>query len=174
MSKEGINMKSGTKDIKKIKIIDSVKKNSRKTMNDFKEFAIKGNVIDMAIGVIIGGAFGKIVTSFVNDIVMPLISLITGKIEFSNLFIALNGVKYATLEEAKAAGVATLNYGNFITMIFDFLIIAFSVFFVFKKLVFFKKKEEKPAPITTKECPYCKSTIHKDAVRCPNCTSELE
>jgi large conductance mechanosensitive channel len=173
MSKEGINMKSVTKDVKKTKIIDSVKKNSRKTMNDFKEFAIKGNIIDMAIGVIIGGAFGKIVTSFVNDIVMPLISLITGRIDFSNLFIALNGLKYATLEEAKAAGVATLNYGNFITMVLDFLIIAFSVFFVFKKLVLFKKKEEKPAPATTKECPYCKTTIHIEASKCPNCTSDL-
>jgi large conductance mechanosensitive channel len=159
---------------KKRKIIEGVKKTSKKTMSDFKDFALKGNIIDLAIGVIIGGAFGKIVTSFVNDIVMPLISLVTGRIDFSNLFIAFDGNTYTTLEEAKTAGVATLNYGNFITTIFDFLIIALSVFFVFKKLVFFKKKEEKPAPVTTKECPYCKSTIHKDAVRCPNCTSELE
>ena len=104
--------------------LGKVKEKSKGTLTEFKEFAIKGNVMDMAIGVIIGGAFGKIVTSFVNDIVMPAISLLTGKIDFTNLFIALDGNTYATLEAAQEAGVSTLNYGTFITTIIDFLLIA--------------------------------------------------
>jgi large conductance mechanosensitive channel len=170
--KSEVKDKDSTKKIKK-EIVERVKKDSVKTMKDFKEFAIKGNVVDLAIAVIIGGAFGKIVTSFVNDIVMPLISIVTGKIDFSNLFIALDGGEYATLEAAKAAGVSTLNYGSFITTVLDFLIIAFSIFLVFKKLAFFRKNEEAPAS-PTKECPYCKTSIHKKATRCPNCTSQLE
>lgn len=153
--------------------LSKVKEKSKGTLTEFKEFAIKGNVMDMAIGVIIGGAFGKIVTSFVNDIVMPAISVLTGKIDFNNLFIALDGNTYATLEAAQEAGVATLNYGTFLTTIIDFLIIALSMFIVMKKLFRAKKKEEAPAPVTTKECPYCKSTIALEATRCPHCTSEL-
>ncbi len=154
--------------------LKKAKEQSKKTISEFKEFAIKGNIMDMAIGVIIGGAFGKIVTSFVNDIIMPAISLLTGKIDFNNLFIALDGNSYATLEAAKEAGAATLNYGTFLTTILDFLIIAISMFIVMKKIFKAKKVEEAPAPVTTKECPYCKSTIAKDATRCPHCTSQLE
>lgn len=153
--------------------LGTVKEKSKGTLTEFKEFAIKGNIMDMAIGVIIGGAFGKIVTSFVNDIVMPGISVLTGKIDFNNLFIALDGNTYATLEAAQEAGVATLNYGTFLTTIIDFLIIAISMFIVMKKLFKAKKKEEAPAAVTTKECPYCKSTIALEATRCPHCTSEL-
>lgn len=153
--------------------LSKAKEKSKGFLTDFKDFAVKGNVMDMAIGVIIGGAFGKIVTSFVNDIIMPAISLLTGKMDFNNLFVALDGNTYATLEAAQEAGVATLNYGTFLTTIIDFLIIALSVFIVMKKLFVAKKKEETPAPVTTKECPYCKSTIALAATRCPHCTSEL-
>ena len=144
-----------------------------KFLKDFKEFAFKGNIVDLAVGVMIGGAFGKITTSFVNDMVMPLISLFTGGTNFADLFVALDGNTYATLEAAQEAGVATLNYGSFLTTVIDFLLIALSIFIVMKKLLVAKKKEEAPAPVTTKECPYCKSTIALDATRCPHCTSEL-
>lgn len=160
--------------LKKDVDLSKVKEKSKGTLSEFKEFAIKGNIMDMAIGVIIGGAFGKIVTSFVNDIIMPAISLLTGKLDFNNLFIALDGGEYATLAAAQEAGAATLNYGTFITTIIDFLIIAFSMFIVMKKLFRAKKQEEAPAPATTKVCPYCKSEIAIDATRCPHCTSELE
>lgn len=154
--------------------MSKVTKKAGNTMKEFKEFATKGNLIDMAVGVVIGGAFGKIVTSLVNDIIMPLISLATKGIDFANLFVALDGNTYATLEEATAAGAATLSYGNFITSIIDFLIIAFSIFIVTKKLFASRKKEEEvPAAPTTKECPFCKTEIHLDATRCPHCTSEL-
>jgi large conductance mechanosensitive channel len=141
-------------------------------LKEFKEFAMKGNVVDLATGVIIGGAFGKIVTSLVNDIIMPLISLATGKLDFSNLFISLDGSHYATFEEAKNAGAATLNYGAFITNIIDFLIIAFSIFIIIKQLNRFKR-EPVPATPTTKSCPFCQSLIHIEAKRCPNCTSDI-
>ena len=145
--------------------------------DDFKKFALKGNVIDMAIGVIIGGAFGKIVASFVSDIVMPVLTIITGKIKFENLFIALDGNEYASIAEAQAAEASTLNYGVFITSIIDFMIIAISIFIAFSQINRIQKKlaekKEKPAP-TVKDCPFCKSSIHKDAVKCPNCTSQLE
>ena len=144
---------------------------------EFKKFALKGNIIDMAIGVIIGGAFGKIVTSLVNDLVMPLLSIVTGKIKFENLFIALDGNQYATIEAAQAAGASTLNYGRFITSIIDFLIIAVSIFIVISQFGKIQKKlegkKEEPAK-TVKDCPFCKTSIHIDATRCPNCTSILE
>jgi len=140
---------------------------------EFKEFAMKGNMIDLAVGVIIGGAFGKIVSSLVNDIIMPLLGLILGNTNFSNLFITLGKGTFKTIDEAKAAGVATLNYGVFINNIIDFLIIAFSIFIVIKQLNRFKKKSE-PAPVTTKKCKYCLSEIPKEATRCPHCTSVLE
>lgn len=154
--------------------LGKVKEKSKGTLTEFKEFAVKGNIMDMAIGVIIGGAFGKIVTSFVNDIIMPTISMLTGKIDFNNLFIALDGNTYKTLELAQEAGVPTINYGIFLTTIIDFLIIAISMFIVMKKIFKAKKKEEAPALVTTKECPYCKSSIAIAATRCPHCTSELE
>jgi large conductance mechanosensitive channel len=145
-----------------------------KLFKEFKEFAMKGNVIDLAVGVIIGGAFGKIVTSLVNDVIMPLLSFVTrsGALSFENLFIALDGNKYETLAAAQEAGASTFNYGLFLTNVLDFLIIAFVIFIFIKQINRFKKKPE-PAPVTTKECPYCRTAIHKDAVRCPNCTSEL-
>ena len=143
------------------------------TLKEFKEFAVKGNVGDMAVGVIIGGAFGKIVTSFVNDLIMPIIGKITGGTDYTQMFIALDGNTYATLEEAQAA-TATIAYGSFITQVLDFIIIAFVIFFALKALVKLKKPEvpveETP---TTKVCPYCKMEIPIEATRCGHCTSEL-
>ncbi|MBQ7085445.1 MAG: large conductance mechanosensitive channel protein MscL [Anaerotignum sp.] len=144
------------------------------TLKEFKEFAVKGNVVDMAVGVIIGGAFSKIVTSFVNDLVMPVIGKITGGKDFTQMFLPLDGNTYATLEEAQAA-TATIAYGTFITQVLDFLIVAIVIFFTLKALVKMKKPEA-PAPEaapTTKVCPYCKSEIPIDATRCGHCTSEL-
>ena len=140
---------------------------------EFKEFATKGNIIDLSIGVIIGGAFSKTVTSLVNDIIMPILSLLTGSIDFSNLFISLDGKKYKTLAEATDNGGATPYYNAFITVLIDFFIIAFSIFFVIKQINKFKPK---PAPVepTTKECPYCISKISLKATRCPHCPSILE
>ena len=146
-------------------------------LQEFKKFALKGNIIDLAIGVIIGGAFGKIITSFVNDIIMPLLSIITGNIKFENLFIALDGNKYATIEAAQAAGAATLNYGMFITAVVDFLIISICIFIAISQINKIQKKFAKkpePAAPTVKDCPFCKTSIHKDASRCPNCTSQLD
>jgi large conductance mechanosensitive channel len=142
-------------------------------LKEFKKFAMKGNVIDLAVGVIIGGAFGKIVTSLVNDIIMPPIGMLLGKGMFSDLFINLSGTKYASLSEAKAAGAATINYGMFLNNIIDFLIVAFSIFIVIKQLDRFKKKEE-PAKAITKECKFCYSSISIKATRCPHCTSQVE
>ncbi|MBU7005983.1 large conductance mechanosensitive channel protein MscL [Phosphitispora fastidiosa] len=142
---------------------------------ELREFAMKGNVIDLAVGVIIGGAFGKIITSLVNDIIMPFIGLLLGNVDFTNLFITLGQGSFKTLDEARKAGVATLNYGLFINNILDFVIIAFAIFIVIRKLNrFARKKEEEPAPATTKKCKYCYSEIHIDASRCPNCTSVTE
>lgn len=145
-----------------------------KLLKEFREFAMKGNVIDLAVGVIIGGAFGKIVTSLVNDIIMPLLTFITkrGELSFENLFIALDGKHYETLAAAQEAGAPTFNYGLFLTNVLDFLIISFVIFMFVKQINRLKRKPE-PAPVATKECPYCRTAIHKDAVRCPNCTSEL-
>ena len=145
------------------------------TLSEFKEFAAKGNVVDMAVGVIIGGAFGKIVTSLVNDIIMPVISVLTGGIDFTNLFIAMDGNQYATLEEAASANAATINYGLFLSQVLDFLIIAFVIFIMLKQITKLKKSKPAPEPAapTTKVCPYCKSEINIEATRCPNCTSSL-
>ncbi len=146
---------------------------------EFKEFAIKGNMMDLAVGVIIGGAFNALVSSLVNDIIMPLLSLITGKIDFNNLFIALDGNKYVTLEAAKEAGASTVNYGAFISGIINFIIMAFVVFLIVKGINKLRKAGEKPAPAapaepTTKVCPFCQSEISIKATRCPHCTSKLE
>ncbi|WP_188067505.1 large conductance mechanosensitive channel protein MscL [Brevibacillus brevis] len=144
-------------------------------LKEFKEFALKGNVMDLAVGVVIGGAFGKIVTSLVNDIITPMIGLLLGKVDFSGLFINLSGVPYKTMAEAKEAHAATLNYGLFLNSVIDFVIIAFSIFIVIKQLNRFKRKQEvEQAPVTTKECPHCISAIPIKATRCPNCTSMLE
>ncbi|MEA4816885.1 MAG: large conductance mechanosensitive channel protein MscL [Lachnospiraceae bacterium] len=146
----------------------------KKTVSEFKEFAVKGNVVDMAVGVIIGGAFGKIVASLVSDIIMPVISTLTNGIDFTKLFIAMDGNTYESMEAAAEAGVATINYGLFIAQVLDFVIIAFVIFLMIKQIAKFKKKEEAaPVAPTTKLCPFCKSEINIEATRCPNCTSEL-
>jgi large conductance mechanosensitive channel len=145
-------------------------------LKEFKEFAMRGNVMDMAIGIVIGAAFGKIVTSFVGDILMPPIGLLLGGVDFSNIFIVLGEGDYASLEAAKEAGAATWNIGLFINTLIDFLIIAFAIFLVVKAMNRLKRQEEeKPAPEpTTKDCSYCFSSIPVKATRCPNCTSQLE
>lgn len=146
---------------------------------EFKKFIMRGNVIDLAVGVIVGGAFQAIVKSLVDDVVMPVISLATKGINFADLFIALDGGEYATLAAAQEAGAATLNYGNFISAVLNFLIMAFVVFLLVKGINAIADKTKKPAEPeapaapTTKECPYCKSEIAIGATRCPNCTSEL-
>lgn len=142
---------------------------------EFKKFIMRGNVLDLAVAVIIGGAFGSIVTSLVNDIIMPPIGMLLGKINFKDLFINLSGTPYASLADAQAAGAATINYGNFINTIINFLIIAFVIFLIVRAFNKMKKPEEAPAPAapTTKECPYCLSTIPLKATRCPHCTSQL-
>jgi len=145
-----------------------------KMFKEFKEFAMKGNVIDMAVGIIIGVAFGKIVTSFVNDVLMPPLGLLLGDMDFSNLFIDLSGQGYTTLAAAKEAGAATLNYGTFFNTIIDFLIVAFAIFLVIRQINKLKRKPEAaPAAPTTKDCPYCFSAVALKASRCPHCTSSL-
>lgn len=143
---------------------------------EFREFAMKGNVIDLAIGVIIGGAFGKIVSSLVNDIIMPLVGILLGNVNFANLFFALGEGSFNTIEEATAAGVVTVNYGLFLNNIIDFLIIAFTIFIVIRQITRFTRKKTEvvdEAVVVTKQCQYCFSDIHKDASRCPHCTSSL-
>ena len=143
-------------------------------LKEFKEFAMRGNVLDLAIGIVIGAAFGKIVTSFVNDILMPPIGLILGKVDFTNLYISLTGQHYASLDEAKKAGAATINYGIFFNAVLDFLIVAFVIFLLVKQINRMKREEPPPAPPQSKECKYCFSSIPIKAVRCPQCTSTLE
>lgn len=145
----------------------------KKFFGEFKKFALKGNMIDLAVGVIIGGAFNGLVTSLVNDIIMPVLSLFTGKMDFENWFVALDGETYATIEAAKEAGAATLNYGNFISGIINFIIMAFVVFMLVKAINKMKKDEPAAAP-TTKKCPFCKTDIPLEATKCPHCTSALE
>ncbi len=155
--------------------LKKAKEKSTGFWSDFKEFAVKGNAMDLAIGVIIGGAFTSIVTSLVNDILMPLVGACTGGFDFSEKFLSLDGTKYASLAEAQEKGAAILAYGNFITAIINFLIVALVIFIVFKKLLVPRKKEVPVvAEITEKECPYCKTKIHVKATRCPHCTSELK
>lgn len=134
---------------------------------EFKTFISKGNVIDLAVGLVVGAAFGKIVTSFVNDILMPPIGLLMGKVDFSNLFINLSGKHYSSLAAAKAAGAPVISYGSFINNVIDFLIVAFAIFIVVKQANRFKKAT---AP---RECPHCFQVISLKATRCPFCTSEL-
>jgi len=144
-------------------------------LKEFKAFAMRGNVLDMAVGVVIGAAFGKIVSSFVADMLMPPLGLLLGKVDFSNLFVTLSASKsFNTLAEAKAAGVPTLNYGLFINTVIDFLIVAFAIFLLIRQVNrLTAKPEAAPGPPTTKDCPFCLSTIPIKATRCPHCTSEL-
>ena len=143
-------------------------------LKEFKEFAMRGSVLDMAIGFVIGAAFGAIVTSFVNDILMPPIGMLLGSVDFTNLFISLNGQHYATLADAQAAGAATLNYGLFINNVINFLIIAFVIFLLVRQINRLRAElEEVPAEPTTKDCPYCATEISIQATRCPHCTSEI-
>lgn len=142
-------------------------------LKEFKDFVMRGNVIDLAVAVIIGGAFGKIITSLVNDILMPLIGQALGKVNFTDLFISLSGTKYASLADAQAAGAATINYGVFINAIIDFIIIAFVIFLIIRQMNRMKKAPAAVAP-TTKDCPYCFTQIPIPATRCPHCTSELK
>lgn len=145
-------------------------------LKEFKEFALKGNMIDLAVGVLIGGAFNGLVKSLTDNLIMPVLSLVTGKIDFSNLFIALDGGSYNTLAEAQAVGAATFNYGLFITEVLNFIIMAFVIFLLVKAMNKIRSFGEKPAEEvtpTTKICPYCKSEIAIDAQRCPHCTSEI-
>jgi large conductance mechanosensitive channel len=144
-------------------------------LKEFKEFAMRGSVLDMAIGIIIGAAFGGIVTSLVNDILMPPIGLLLGKVDFANLFITLKGGQFITLAQAKAAGGTTMNYGVFINTVINFLIVAFAVFLLARQVNKLRRKTETaPAPPTTKDCSYCFTAIPVKAVRCPYCTSELK
>ena len=149
----------------------------KKFLGEFKDFIAKGNVIDLAVGVIIGGAFSGIVTSLVENIITPAISLLTGKVAFADLFVALDGNAYKTLDEAAAAGAATINYGLFIQGIIDFIITAFVIFLLVKvinKIRTAGKKDEVEEAPTTKVCPFCKSEIDIEATRCAHCTSEVE
>jgi large conductance mechanosensitive channel len=144
-------------------------------LQEFKEFALRGNVLDLAIAVIIGAAFGAIVNSFVSDILMPPIGLLLGNADFTDLFINLSGGQYETLAAAQEAGAVTINYGVFVSTIIDFVIIAFALFLIVRQVNRLQRKEEeKPEAPTTKECPYCLSTIPLAATRCPHCTAELE
>ena len=140
-------------------------------LQDFKAFAMRGNVIDMAVGVIIGGAFGKIVSSLVENVIMPPIGMAMGGMDFSNLFINLGNVPVTTLAEAKELNVPVIAYGQFLNTVIDFLIIAFVIFLAIRQM---NRMFPKPAPAPTRVCPYCKEGIADDATRCPHCTAELE
>ena len=140
---------------------------------EFRQFAARGNVIDLAVGVIIGAAFGKIVASLVNDVIMPPIGMLIGGVDFANLFVALNGAHYATYAQAKAAGAPTINYGVFLNTILEFLIVAFVVFLLVRQI----NRMQTPAPSAptddARDCPFCASRISRKATRCPHCTSEI-
>jgi len=148
-------------------------------LKEFKEFAMRGNMLDMAVGIIIGAAFGTIIGSLVNDVIMPPIGLLLGKVDFANLFLVMKAGNvpgpYASLKAAHDAGAVTLNFGLFINTIINFLIVAFAIFMVVRTMNQLKRKEAAPAPVpTTKECPFCFTTIPLKATRCPNCTAELK
>ena len=143
-------------------------------LKEFKEFAMKGNVLDMAVGIIIGAAFGKIISSFVADVLMPPIGLLLGNVDFSNLFVTLSGATFKTLEEARKAGAVTINYGVFLNTVLDFLIVAFAIFLLIKQVNRLKREEvAPPAAPTTKDCPFCLTAVPIKAVKCAHCTSEL-
>jgi large conductance mechanosensitive channel len=144
----------------------------KKMFIEFREFAMRGSVLDLAIGIIIGAAFGGVVNSFVKDILMPPFGLLLGKVDFASLYLNLSGTRFASLADAQAAGAPTLNYGLFLNTIINFIIVAFAIFLVVRAI---NKFQRKPAPVQpdTKECPFCASTISIKAIRCPNCTSPL-
>ena len=145
----------------------------RTIVKELKEFILRGNMLDMAVGIVIGAAFGKVIDSLVKDIIMPPIGLILGRVDFNNLYFQIypRGLKYPSLEAAQSAGAVTINYGIFINTLISFVIISVSIFFVIKAVN--KLKSKRKAEIVTKECPYCCSVIPLKAVKCPNCTSEL-
>ncbi len=145
-----------------------------KILQEFKTFIMRGNVMDMAVGVIVGGAFSSIINSLVDDIIMPVVTLITGKINFSDMMLTLNGETYASLQAARDAGAPVIAYGNFIQIVIQFLLTAFVIFMVIKAINRLHKKPEEVVVPTTKICPYCKSEIHIEAVKCPHCASELK
>ena len=138
-------------------------------LKEFREFAARGNVIDLAVGVIIGAAFGKVVSSLVTDVIMPPIGMALGRVDFSSLFVALNGVTFASLDEAKKAGAPTLNYGVFLNSCLEFVIVAFAVFLLVKQV----NRLKGPAIVDTRDCPFCLSKVPLKATRCPACTSEV-
>ena len=142
-------------------------------LKEFKAFVMRGNVMDMAVGIIIGAAFGKIITSLVNDVIMPPIGLLLGHVDFGSLFLDLSGKGYETLKAAQEAGAPTINYGMFINTIINFVIVAFAIFVMIRMLERLRKKEEPPAPPATKECPHCLSAVPVKASKCAFCTAEL-
>jgi large conductance mechanosensitive channel len=142
-------------------------------LKEFKAFVMRGNVLDMAVGIIIGAAFGKIVSSLVNDIIMPPVGLLLGKVDFSNLFVSLSGQHFDTLKAAKDAGAATLNYGLFVNATLDFVIVAFAIFMVVKWANKLQAPPPAPAAPTTKDCPHCLTAIPIKATKCAHCTSDL-
>ena len=142
-------------------------------LKEFKEFAMRGSVLDMAVGIVIGAAFGKIIASLVDDIIMPPIGLALGNVDFANLFLNISGKEYSSLAAAKAAGAATINYGVFFNTILSFLIIAFVIFLLIRQVNAMQRPKVAPAP-ATKDCPHCFSSIAVKATRCPHCTSELK
>lgn len=150
------------------------KKKAKLAFEDYKAFALKGNALDLAIGVVLGGAFTTIVNTLVSALITPIISLLTSNVDLSTLFITLKGGKFDTLEAAKAAGAITLNYGEILTAIINFIIISIVLFIIVKTLTKANKKDTQAVEITTKTCPYCLSTIPIKATRCAHCTSILE
>ncbi|HVA01066.1 MAG TPA: large conductance mechanosensitive channel protein MscL [Terriglobia bacterium] len=143
-------------------------------LKEFKEFAMRGSVLDMAIGIILGAAFGKVVTALVTEILMPPIGMLLGHVDFSSFFINLSGTHYATMAEAKKAGAAVIGYGMFVNTIFEFVIVAFAVFLVVRQINRLRKPAPAPAAPELKECPFCVSSVPAKATRCPQCTSELQ
>ena len=142
-------------------------------LKEFKEFAMRGNVLDMAVGIIIGAAFGRIISSFVEDILMPPLGMVLGKVDFANLFVSLTGKTFETVAAAKAAGAPTLNYGIFLNHVFNFVIVAFAIFLVIRSVNKMKRQAPAAAP-TTKPCPYCLSEIPLAATKCGHCTSAVQ
>ena len=143
-------------------------------LKEFREFVMRGNVVDLAVGIVVGAAFSQIANSLVNDIIMPPIGLILSRVDFSNLYISLSGEQYRSLVAAQEAGAATLNYGLFINAVINFLVVAFAVFLLVRVMNRLQRQEEAPPEPTTKDCPYCYTSIPLKAARCPNCTSQLE
>ena len=142
---------------------------------EFREFAMRGNVVDLAVGIVIGAAFGKIITSLVNDIIMPPIGLLLGRVDFANLFINLSGQSFASLAEARAAGAPTINYGVFLNTVIDFVIVALAIFLLVRFINrLTRQADAAPAAPTSRECPFCVSSIPLRATRCPQCTSNLQ